>query len=132
MEGQRKLESWVEMNVLCIVDQDHQLPDKSQISRKSQWTLPLKIEKKESEKLKLFRNYSSRLASVLSTQSKQAEPEQQRKRNQAYLEILIPLPTIFESNKIKEEVETMKFQNEYVMLKTLKTLINELNRPVLK
>ena len=26
----------------------------------------------------------------------------------------------------------MKLQNEYVMLKTLKTLINELNRPVLK
>ena len=38
--------------------------------------------------------------------------------------------TIFGSNRIKEQHETMKLQNEEVMpSKTLETLINELNRP---
>ena len=37
---------------------------------------------------------------------------------------------IFESNRIKEQHETMKLQNEEVMpSKTFETLINELNRP---
>ena len=38
--------------------------------------------------------------------------------------------TIFGSNRIKEQHETMKLQNEEVMpSKTFETLINELNRP---
>ena len=36
--------------------------------------------------------------------------------------------TIFGSNKIKEQHEIMNLQNEEVMLRTRKTLINELNR----
>ena len=36
--------------------------------------------------------------------------------------------TIFGSNKIKEQHEIMNLQNEEVMLRTLKTFINELNR----
>ena len=37
--------------------------------------------------------------------------------------------SIFGSNKIKEQHETMKLQIEEVMLETLKTLINKLNKP---
>ena len=42
--------------------------------------------------------------------------------NQTYLEILVPYvnnpfeETVFGSNKIKEQRETMKFQNEEVLL----------------
>ena len=52
------------------------------------------------------------------------------------MEILIPYlnnpfeEAIFGSNKIKEEHETMALQNEEVCSKTLKSLINKLNRPV--
>ena len=50
-----------------------------------------------------------------------------------YLEILVPylnpsVETIFESNKIRGQHETMKLQNEEAT-ETLKTLISELNRP---
>ena len=58
--------------------------------------------------------------------------------NYTYLEILVPYinnlseETLFGRNKIKEQHETMKLQNEEVMLAQLKTLktmiINELNR----
>ena len=38
--------------------------------------------------------------------------------------------TVFGSNRIKKQHETMKLQNEEVMhSQTLKTLINELSRP---
>ena len=53
--------------------------------------------------------------------------------NQKY--ILVPYvnnpseETIFGSNKIKEQCGTMKLQNEELSSETLKTLINELNRP---
>ena len=44
------------------------LPDQLQISGKRQWTLLLKIVKKESKTLNTFsRNYSTRLARALST-----------------------------------------------------------------
>ena len=37
--------------------------------------------------------------------------------------------TIFGSNRIKKQHGTMKLQNEVMHSQTLKTLINELNRP---
>ena len=108
------------------------LPDKSQISGKRSWILWLEIEKKKKVKHEiLFRNYSSRLARALSTiRTWQAELEQSRERkclwgnyqelaSQTYLEILVPYlnnsseETIFGSNKIKEQLETMKLQNEF-------------------
>ena len=53
-----------------------------------------------------------------------------------YLEMLVTYlnnpskETIFGSNRIKEQHETVKLQNEEVMpSKTFETLINELNRP---
>ena len=57
-------------------------------------------------------------------------------KNKVYLEILAPdldnpsEEAIFESNQIKEHHETMKLQNEEVMLKNTYNLYNELNRPV--
>ena len=58
-------------------------------------------------------------------------------KNQEYLETLVPYlnnpsaEAIFGSNKIKEEHETTKLQNEEVMLKNfIKNLINEVDRPV--
>ena len=83
-------------------------------------------------------------------QAEQAEPEQQRNVYQktdqelvTYLKTKIPYllktqvpylnnpseDSIFGSNKIKEQHETMKLQIEEVMLETLKTLINKLNKP---
>ena len=70
--------------------------------------------------------------SIKLRESEKAEPEQQRKcftmkldKNQAYLEILVLYSknpseeAVFESNRIKEQHDTMKLQNEEVMLKTL-------------
>ena len=99
----------------------------------------LEIEKKESKNLKnlFFRNYSSRLARIPSTvrtgragvveeiYTYQKTDEQELG---IYLEILVPYQNnrseevIFGSNKIKEEHETMKLQNEEVMLKNFSNL----------
>ena len=57
-------------------------------------------------------------------------------KNYTYLEILVSYlnhlfeEAIFGSNTIKEEHETMKLQNEEVMPKNFKTLMNEVNRSV--
>ena len=37
--------------------------------------------------------------------------------------------TIFGGNRIKKQYGTMKLQNEFMHSQTLKTLVNELNRP---
>ena len=96
------------------------LPDKSQISGKRQWILLLEI--------KYFSETTRVDQPEPSVQSEQAGLEQQRKcleettKNQlaseTYLEILVPYlnnsseETIFGSNKIKEQHETIKLQNE--------------------
>ena len=91
----------------------------------------LEIEKKESKTI--FRNYSSRLARVLSKiragMTRAVEEtfmmklaSYQELASYKYLEILVPYlnhpseETVFGSNKIKEQHETMKLQNEQVML----------------
>ena len=86
--------------------------------------LLLEIEKKEKKNLNFFRNYSSRLARVLSIitagRVRAAEETFTRKltKNWAYLNVLVPHinnrpeGAIFRSSKIKEERETMKLQNE--------------------
>ena len=73
----------------------------------------------------LFRNYSSRLARALSTirAGRARAVEKMFRRNYQELtrhpEILVPYlnnsseETIFGSNKIKEQHETMKLQNEF-------------------
>ena len=59
-------------------------------------------------------------------------------KNQSYLEVLVPYvnnpseEAIFGSNKIKEEHETMKLQNEEVMLKTFEIVINKVNSACIK
>ena len=73
-----------------------------------------------------------------SRQSQSSRENVYEKTNQElviYLKILVPYlnnpseESIFGSNKIKEQHETMKLQIEEVMLETLKTLINKLNKP---
>ena len=83
---------------------------------------------------KFFRNYSSRLAKVLSTiragSARAVEEMFTRKltKNQAYLEILVAYlnnpseEAIFGSSKIKEGHVTMKLQNEEFMLKNTENL----------
>ena len=105
--------------------------------------LLLEIETMESKKLKLFSDYLSRLARVLSTitaGTARAEEEmfasKQTIKNLASLEKLVPYlnntseKAIFGSKLTKGEHEIVKLQNEEDMVKTLKNLINELNRPV--
>ena len=89
-----------------------------------------KLRKKKVKREMIFRDYLSRLARALSTIREQAGLEQSRERkclwgnyqelaSQTYLEILVPYlnnsseETIFGSNKIKEQLETMKLQNEF-------------------
>ena len=90
----------------------------------------LEIEKRKIKYYKLFRNYSSRLARALSTirtsRARAVEKIFMGKKltkNYTYLEMLVPYldnlseETILGSNKIKEQHETMKLQNEEVMLR---------------
>ena len=89
----------------------------------------LEIEKEENKHEILFRNYSSILA-LNTIRTQQAGLEQSRERkcfwgiyqelaSHTYLEILVRYlndsseETIFGSNKIKEQHETMKLQNEF-------------------
>ena len=104
------------------------LPDKSksQISGKRQWTLLLEIEKKENKTLNTFQKLLQQISQ--SPQYNQSSQGQSSKEN-VYeetryqelardLEILVPYlnnssdETIFGINKIKEQHETMKLQNE--------------------
>ena len=87
--------------------------------------LLLETKKKESKKQKkFFRNYSSRLARVLGIIGAGGIFTRKLNKNYAYLEILVPYlnnpssaEAIFGSNKINEGGETMKLENEEVMLK---------------
>ena len=84
------------------------------VQEKNRKNIIVGIEKKESKKLKFFRNYSSRLARVLSTiragRAREVEEMFTRKltKNQACLEILVPYlnnpseESIVGSNRIKE------------------------------
>ena len=91
-----------------------------------------KLRKRKVKSWYFFRNYSSRLARILSTiragRARAVEEiytyeETDQQDRGIYLEILVPYlnnpseEVIFGSNKIKEEHETMKLQNEEVMPK---------------
>ena len=102
------------------------LPDKSQISGKRQWILLLEIVKKESKTLNTFQKLLEQISqSPQYNQSRQGQSSRenvQRKlprTSKTYPEILVPYlnnsseETIFGSNKIKEQHETMKLQNEF-------------------
>ena len=110
------------------------LPDKSQISGKRQWILLLEIEKKESKTLKTFQKlleqirqspqYNQNIAGRARAEQREKMfmrklPRTSQLSSQTYLEILVPYlnnsseETIFGSNKIKEQHETMKLQNEF-------------------
>ena len=109
------------------------LPDKSQILGKRQWILLLKIEKKESKTRNNFQKlleqisqrpqYSQSAGWVRTEQRKQNVYEAtsyQKLASQTYLEIMVPYlnnsseETIFGSNEIKEQRETMKLQYEFI------------------
>ena len=109
------------------------LPDKSQILGKRQWILLLKIEKKESKTRNNFQKlleqisqrpqYSQSAVWVRTEQRKQNVYEAtsyQKLASQTYLEIMVPYlnnsseETIFGSNEIKEQRETMKLQYEFI------------------
>ena len=92
--------------------------------------LLLKTKKRKVKNKKIFRNYWSRLARVLriirAGRARTVVGIFTRKlnKNYAYLEILVPYlnnpsseEAIFGSNKINEGGETMKLENEEVMLK---------------
>ena len=108
------------------------LPDKSQILGKRQWILLLQIKKKESKTRNNFQKlleqisqnpqYNQSAGWARTEQRKQnvyEETSYQELASQTYLEILVPYlnnsseETIFGSNKIKEQHETMKLQNEF-------------------
>ena len=102
------------------------LPDKSQISGKRQWILLLEIEKKESKTLNNFQKLLEQISeSPQYNQSRQGQSSRENvqkklpRTSQTYLEILAPYlnnsseETIFESNKIKKQHETMKLQNKF-------------------
>ena len=88
-----------------------------------------KLRKRKVKHQKIFINYSSRLARALSTirtgRTRGVGEMFMRKltKDYTYLEILVPYfnnpseETIYGSNKIKEKHETMKLQNEEVMLR---------------
>ena len=97
----------------------------------------MEIEKQESKNLFFFRNYSNRLARILSTirigkaravEETNTYKETNQQELGIFLEILAPhlnslsKEVIFGSNKIKEQHETMKLQNEEVMLKNFSNL----------
>ena len=109
------------------------LPDKSQILGKRQWILLLKIEKKESKTRNNFQKlleqisqrpqYNQSAGWVRTEQRKQNVYEAtsyQKLASQTYLEIMVPYlnnsseETIFGSNEIKEQRETMKLQYEFI------------------
>ena len=103
----------------------------------------LEIEKKESKTLNTFQKLLEQISqSPQYNQSRQGQSSRenvQRKlprTSQTYPEILVPYlnnsseETIFGSNKIKEQHETMKLQNEVSSLKTL--FINELEQTSLQ
>ena len=109
------------------------LPDKSQILGKRQWILLLKIEKKESKTRNNFQKlleqisqrpqYSQSAGWVRTEQRKQNVYEAtsyQKLASQTYLEIMVSYlnnsseETIFGSNEIKEQRETMKLQYEFI------------------
>ena len=104
------------------------LPDKSksQISGKRQWILLLEIEKKED---KTLYNFQKLLEQISQCPQYNQSSQDQSSRENVYeeiryqelarnLEILVPYlnnssdKTIFGSNKIKEQHETTKLQNE--------------------
>ena len=101
------------------------LPDKSQISGKRQWILLLEIVKKESKTLNTFQKLLEQISqSPQYNQSRQGLLEKMSMRKlprtrARHLEILVPYlnnsseETIFGSNKIKKQHETMKLQNEF-------------------
>ena len=104
------------------------LPDKSKspISGKGQWILLLEIEKKENKTLNTFQKLLEQISqSPQQNQSRQGQSSRENvfeetTKNQVAgdLEIMVPYlnnsseETIFGSNKIKEQHETMKLQNE--------------------
>ena len=109
------------------------LPDKSQILGKRQWILLLKIEKKESKTRNNFQKlleqisqrpqYNQSAGWVRTEQRKQNVYEAtsyQKLASQTYLEIMVSYlnnsseETIFGSNEIKEQRETMKLQYEFI------------------
>ena len=114
------------------------LPDKSQISGKRQWILLLEIVKKESKTLNTFQKLLEQISqSPQYNQSRQGLLEKMSMRKlprtrARHLEILVPYlnnsseETIFGSNKIKEQHETMKLEDEFHLKPTL--LMNW-NRP---
>ena len=98
------------------------LPDKSQISGKRCW----KLRKKESKTINTFQKILEQISqSPQYNQSRQGQSSRenvQRKlprTSKTYPEILVPYlnnsseETIFGSNKIKKQHETMKLQNEF-------------------
>ena len=100
------------------------LPDKSQISGKRQWIFLLEFQKNESKTLNTFLkllkeiSQSSQYNRVCGVRSLEEMFMRKLPRtSQTYLEILGPYlnksseGTIFGSNKIKEQHETMKVQN---------------------
>ena len=104
---------------------------KLQISGKSEQVLLLEIEKKESKTLNTFQKLLEQISK--SPQYNQSRQQGQSSRENVYeetaknqvarhLEILVPYlnnpsqETIFRSDKIKEQHETMKLQNEEIML----------------
>ena len=112
------------------------LPDKSQISGKRQWILLLEIVKKESKTLNTFQKLLEQISqSPQYNQSRQGQSSRENvyeetTKNQVArdLEILVPYlnnaseETIFGSNKIKEQYETIKLQNEKVMFRNTQNL----------
>ena len=103
----------------------------------------LEIEKKKIKHQIHFRSYSSRLGRTQYNQNSQGWSSRENVYEEIRyhelardLEILVPYlnnsseETIFGSNKIKEQHETMKLQNEVSSLKTL--FINELEQTSLQ
>ena len=97
---------------------------------KGRWYCCWKLRKRKVRNKKNFRNYSSRLARILriirAGRARTVEGIFTRKlnKNYAYLEILVQYlnnpsseEAIFGSYKINEGGETMKLENEEVMLK---------------
>ena len=103
------------------------LPDKSQISGKRQWILLLEIETKGSDTLntfqKLFKQISQKIQYNQSRQGQSSRENvyEETTRNSLArdLEIMVPYlnnsseETIFGSNKLKEQHEKLKLQNEF-------------------
>ena len=96
-----------------------ELPEKIPISAKKNRKFLLKIDKKESKKLKRFEKLLEQMS-----QGSQYNQSKYNQSSELYLKILVPYldnpyeEAMAESSQTKEQHETIKILNEEVMLKS--------------